>query len=91
MEWRLFADLAETADAHTVEIPDERAMTIADALEALLEREPALREKVLADGELADHLTILRNGSTVATDDDGLDQSVSHDDELALFPPISGG
>ncbi len=91
MEWRLFADIAETAGAHTIEIEDVDAQTVDDALAALIEEHPALEEAVLDDGTLADHLTILKNGQNVAGDGDGLDTPVDTGDELALFPPISGG
>lgn len=88
MDWRLFADLAETAGAHTVSVDADGVSTVEDALAALFERHPALRDVVLEDGSVAPHLTILRNGTAV---DDGLDAVVSPEDELALFPPISGG
>lgn len=91
MEWRLFADIAETAGTHDVELDGDDAATVGDALEALLDRHPELHDTVLVDGELADHLTILRNGTNVAGTDDGLETPVDPGDELALFPPISGG
>lgn len=90
MEWRLFADIAETAGTHSVEFDGTDAGTVGDALEELFERHPELREPVLTDGAVADHLTILRNGEAISTDDD-LDTPVDETDELALFPPISGG
>ncbi len=93
MEWRLFADIAEAAGSHSVEIDLDGDASVADALEALLEQHPELRDTVLDGGQLADHLTILKNGQNVASsgDNDGLDTEVEFDDELALFPPISGG
>jgi molybdopterin synthase sulfur carrier subunit len=38
------------------------------------------------DGGLREHVNLLRNGERVA-----LDAPVAPDDELALFPPVSGG
>lgn len=91
MEWRLFADIAETAGTHAVELDLDGDTTVGDALDALLERHPALDAAVLDDGALAEHLTILRNGENVTGGGDGLDAPVGPGDELALFPPISGG
>ena len=91
MEWKLFADLAETAGTRQVSVPIEEGDTVADALEALLADHPALEERVLDDdGELRDHINLLRNGKTVTTGE-GLATPVEDDDELALFPPVSGG
>lgn len=91
MEWRLFADIAEAAGTHSVALDIDGDASVADALDELLERHPDLRELVLVDGDLADHLTVLRNGENVAGAHDGLDTPVENGDELALFPPISGG
>lgn len=91
MEWRLFADLAETADARAVSIDLDGSATVEDALEALVATHPALEDQVLPDGELAEHLTVLRNGINVQTEAEGLSTRVDAGDELALFPPISGG
>jgi molybdopterin synthase sulfur carrier subunit len=84
MEWKLFADLADAAGDRTVTVED--AETVGDALDRLLDGRPALRERVLADGELAGHVNLLKNGEEVALDD-----PVAPGDELALFPPVSGG
>jgi molybdopterin synthase sulfur carrier subunit len=90
MEWKLFADLAEAAGEKRVAVDPAPEATVADALEALLETHPALRERVLADGEVADHVNLLLNGEAVENRE-GLDTPVESSDELALFPPVSGG
>lgn len=90
MQWKLFADLAEVAGDRTVEV-DVDGDTVGDALDALLDARPALRDRVLTDdGDLQDHINLLRNGTNVAHED-GLDTALDGDDELALFPPVSGG
>lgn len=91
MEWRLFADLAETAGERRVEVEVEAGGTVGDALDRLLEAHPALEDRVIDDGRLAAHLTVLKNGRNVRTEEEGLDTVVDGDDELALFPPVSGG
>jgi len=90
MEWKLFANLAETAGEKRVAVDVESGATVADALEALFAAHPELREPVLEEGEVAEHLNVLVNGVDVR-DGPGLESTVEQDDELALFPPVSGG
>jgi len=90
MEWKLFADLAEIAGGRTVEVEASPGDTVGDALDALLDAHPDLRERVLEDGEVADHINVLRNGQSVRNDE-GVATTLESGDELALFPPVSGG
>jgi molybdopterin synthase sulfur carrier subunit len=93
MEWQLFADLSDVAgdDRVAVDVPDEDA-TLRDAVDALVEDRPALGERVLADdGSLHSHVNVLVNGENVDAGGDGLDTPVQPGDELAMFPPVSGG
>jgi molybdopterin synthase sulfur carrier subunit len=89
MQWRLFADLAETAGSKEVDAGEDPA-TVGEALDALLAAHPELESRVLdEEGAVHDHVNVLRNGE--ALDGEGLDAPVSEGDELALFPPVSGG
>lgn len=90
MEWKLFADLAEIAGDRVVEVDADPGDTVGDALDALLEAHPDLRDRILDDGEIAEHINVLRNGRNVVHGDD-LDATLDEGDELALFPPVSGG
>ncbi|MCU4924506.1 MoaD/ThiS family protein [Halobacteria archaeon AArc-dxtr1] len=91
MEWKLFADLAEVAGDRHVAVDVEDGATVGDALDALLADRPALDERVRTDGgELRPQINVLRNGTDVDADD-GLGDPVEEGDELALFPPVSGG
>ncbi|MUV61783.1 ubiquitin-like small modifier protein 1, partial [Halobacterium sp. CBA1126] len=70
---------------------DEEAETVGEALDALLADRPALRDRVLTDdGDVREHINVLRNGENVAHAD-GLETALDPGDELALFPPVSGG
>lgn len=89
MEWRLFADLAERADTRRVTVDPGPEATVCEALSALFEAHPELRDRVLEDGTVAPHLTILNDGDPLG--DVGLEATVEPDAELALFPPVSGG
>lgn len=91
MEWKLFADLSEIAGDRNVAVDVGPGDTVGDALDALLAKHPALESRILDDdGELRDHINVLRNGQNVFSDD-GLQTDLDDDDELALFPPVSGG
>jgi len=88
-EWKLFADLAESAGGKTVSVTVDDDATVGDALAALLSAHPALRERVRDGDGVADDVNLLVNGAELR--DDALERPLSADDELALFPPVSGG
>ena len=91
MDWKLFADLAEAAGESEPDVDPDDAATVGEALDALLEAYPGLAVRVLdEDGDLRDHINLLRNGRDVR-ESEGLDPPVDAGDELALFPPVSGG
>jgi molybdopterin synthase sulfur carrier subunit len=90
MRWKLFADLAEVAGGKEIEAETEPGETVGEALSALVAEHPGLEDRIYEDGDLRDHINVLRNGTNVHTED-GLDTELEADDELALFPPVSGG
>ncbi|AFO59395.1 MULTISPECIES: ubiquitin-like small modifier protein 1 [Natrinema] len=90
-EWKLFADLAERAGDKHVTVDAAAGDTVGDALEALLEAAPELKGRVLEDGELRSQINVLRNGTNVLVEEEGMETVLEADDELALFPPVSGG
>lgn len=93
MRWRLFATLAEAAGEDNVEVVvDDEQPTLRMALEELLTAYPALEEHVLSDdGSLQTHVQLLCDGENPFHDGAGWETDVSDIDELALFPPVSGG
>ncbi|EMA36641.1 ubiquitin-like small modifier protein 1 [Halococcus hamelinensis] len=91
MHWKLFATLAETAGEREVPVSVEPNATLADALAALFERHPALETEIVEDGTVRDHINLLRNGEDPFADGDGLDTRLDEGDELAAFPPVTGG
>jgi molybdopterin synthase sulfur carrier subunit len=91
-EWRLFANLAETAGTREVEVAAGSGDTFRDAFDQLLEAHPALRDEVLnEDGEIREHIRVLRNEHNPFVSDEGYDTVLEEGDRLALFPPVSGG
>lgn len=92
VEWKLFADLREYAGDARVTVEVDEGATVRDALAALVDGNAGLEGRVFDDdGNVRDHVNVLRNGENVETAGDGLGTSVEERDELALFPPVSGG
>ncbi|WP_136589392.1 ubiquitin-like small modifier protein 1 [Salinigranum halophilum] len=92
LEWKLFADLKEYAGGGHVTVDVDEDATVGDALAALVAGNPGLEGRVFdEDGTVYDHVNVLRNGENVETSGEGLESTVSARDELALFPPVSGG
>jgi len=91
MEWKLFAHLRDAAGGPAVEVDVEADANVEQALAALVEARPALREELFEDGELADHIRLLVDGEDAFTAREGLTTTVDDETELALFPPVSGG
>ncbi|WP_178918010.1 ubiquitin-like small modifier protein 1 [Natronomonas gomsonensis] len=92
MEWRLFANLAEAAGTKRVTVEAGPGDTFGDAFEQLLEAHPGLRDEVLdEEGEIRDHIRVLRNDRNPFVNDEGHETVLEAGDELALFPPVSGG
>lgn len=92
MKWKLFANLAETAGTKEVTVDVEPGETFRDAFDALLDAHPELREEVVdEDGDIHEHIRVLRNESNPFVEADGYDTVLAEGDTLALFPPVSGG
>lgn len=92
MHWRLFATLAETAGDTEVSVDVEPGATVGEAFDALLDVRPELEPEVLdEDGDLADHVRLLHEGRDPFAEAEGFETVVEPGDELALFPPVSGG
>jgi molybdopterin synthase sulfur carrier subunit len=91
MEWRLFATLAEATGDTEVAVDVEPGATVGEAFDALLSAHPELEEELLSEGELADHVRLLHEGRDPFAEADGFETTVEVGDELALFPPVSGG
>jgi molybdopterin converting factor small subunit len=84
-EVRLFADLAEAADARAVTVAVDPDATVAAVLDRLERDHPAVAARLLDDGAV-------RQGYTVALDGETVEPSTRLDGgEVAVFPPVTGG
>ncbi|WP_336025012.1 ubiquitin-like small modifier protein 1 [Halobellus salinisoli] len=84
--WRLFADLAEITGGreHTVSVDADG--TVGDALDALIAEYSGLGDRVRDGDALADDVNLMQNGTPAS-----LDSPLEDGDELAMFPPVTGG
>lgn len=89
IRFRLFANFREAAKQKDVEIAVS-GDTISDAVQALLARYPAMEPMLYQDGRLKQYVNVLLNGQTVKGDQVAATR-IKEGDEIALFPPVSGG
>jgi molybdopterin synthase sulfur carrier subunit len=84
---RLFANLREIVGQPRLVL---EASIIREVLTALRSEHPALQPLLCEDGEVRPYITILVNGKNIR-DLEALATSLSDGDEVAIFPPVSGG
>jgi molybdopterin synthase sulfur carrier subunit len=76
-----------TGGSRTVEVAGG---TVADALDDLFGKHPALRDRVTEDGELSRFINVYVNDRDVRYRD-GLATPVGEDDTIILLPAMAGG
>jgi molybdopterin synthase sulfur carrier subunit len=92
MHCKLFATLAETAGRRDVELAVEgEEATLRDGIDALLAAEPALEAQILDGDDLQPHIRLLCDGEDPFHAADGWNTELSSVEEIALFPPVTGG
>jgi molybdopterin converting factor small subunit len=69
---------------------EARGDTVAEVIDDLVERYPALGPQLLQEGELASFVNVYLGGEDIRTRD-GLDTPVRRGDQLILLPAMAGG
>ncbi len=81
---KLFANLRKVAGTKEASI---MGVSAGGVVSELVKRYPALAEHLLVDGQIRPHVIITINGHP--TDD--VNAPVTEQDQIAIFPPITGG
>jgi molybdopterin synthase sulfur carrier subunit len=84
---RLFANFREFTKTGELTIEGN---TVRDVLENMCGQYPGLEKILFNDGDLQPYVNIFLNGENVL-ESGGLNRILDHNDEIALFPPVSGG
>jgi len=81
---KLFANLRKAAGEKEVSVT---GASVGGVLSELVKRYPALVEHLLENGQIRPHVIITINGNPI-TD---ANVAVTEQDQIAIFPPITGG
>jgi len=84
---RLFANIREIVGERELFLD---SVTVSGVLDLLTSIKPDLQDVLFEDGALRPYITVLLNGRNI-TEIDGVMSSLSEGDEVAIFPPVSGG
>ncbi len=84
---RLFANIQEIVGSPKLTLS---ARSIGELLDSLVAMRPALQDVLFDNGGLRSYITVLVNGRNVR-DIEGIRTELADGDEVAIFPPVSGG
>jgi molybdopterin synthase sulfur carrier subunit len=89
VRFKLFANFREAVGKKDLEA-DVPGNTVKEVIHSLVGQHPKLAPLMYQDGELKQYVNVLLNGQTVKHD---LIHTtvIKEGDEIALFPPVSGG
>jgi molybdopterin synthase sulfur carrier subunit len=92
MNVNFYATLRQVVGAKSVDFGLAAGTTIAQLLEEMIHRYPALRQELLDEqGQLYRHVHIFINGRDVTFLEQGMDTPLAEQDMIGVFPAIGGG
>lgn len=86
---KLFANFREATRQKEVEVSTQNG-AVGDVIKSLATQYPGLEPLLYQDGKMKPYVNVLHNGQTIKGEE-GLRAKVKDGDEIALFPPVSGG
>ncbi len=86
---KLFANFREAAGNKELNV-SLKGDQVTDVISPLVREYPRLEPLMFNGHEIKPYVNILLNGKSVR-DNGGLEASVKEGDEVAIFPPVSGG
>lgn len=89
VKFKLFANFREAVRQKEVDVATD-GKTVGEAIRSLVAQYPKLEPMVYQDGRLKQYVNVLLNGQTVKGEQVA-SAPVKEGDEIALFPPVSGG
>lgn len=90
LELRFFANFRTEVGEKTISREYEDETTVGEILAALEEEFSGLEDDLLDDGQIREHLSVLKNGRDVVHMA-GVDTVMEDGDRLSVFPPVAGG
>lgn len=92
MKVNFYATLREVTGQKTVDIEVPENATVRQLLDAILERYPQMRDKLIDEnGDLLGFIHIFINGRDAPFLDGELATVINSDDTISIFPAVGGG
>jgi molybdopterin synthase sulfur carrier subunit len=92
MKVNFYASLRQVAGQKSIELPISNGITVRGLVSEIIKTLPLMERELLNDnGELYEHIHIVVNGRDVRYLEGGLDREITPDDQVSVFPAVSGG
>ena len=92
MKVNFYATLRDVVGQKTVDIDVPESATIRQLVDAIVERYPLLRDKLLnEDDNLWGHVHVFINGRDAPFLEDEMQTVIKPDDSVSVFPAVGGG
>lgn len=92
MKINFYASLRQVAGQKSIEIAVSNGISVRKLVSEVIKVMPSLERELINDhGELYEHIHVIINGRDVRYLEGGLDRELTEDDQVSVFPAVSGG